>query len=61
MFSLLDFGHSKVEAATLEDIKMVDIEFNKHDSQKIVTNHLALYNLKRYEHEYSHRMKYYGE
>jgi hypothetical protein len=51
MFSLLDFGHSKVEAATLEDIKLVNIEFKKHDPQKIVTNHLALYNLKRYEHE----------
>jgi hypothetical protein len=51
MFSLLDFGHLKVEAATLEDIKLVNIEFKKHDPHKIVTNHLALYNLKRYEHE----------
>jgi hypothetical protein len=31
MFSLLDFGHLKVEAATLEDIKLVNIEFKKHD------------------------------
>jgi hypothetical protein len=51
MFSLLDFGHSKVEAAALEDIKLVNIEFKKHDPQKIVGNHMALYNLKRYEHE----------
>jgi hypothetical protein len=51
MFSLLDFGHSKVEVATLEDIKLVNIEFKKHDPQKIIGNHMALYNLKRYEHE----------
>jgi hypothetical protein len=51
MFSLFDFGHSKVEATALEDIKLVDIEFKKHDPHKIVSNHLALYNLKRYEHE----------
>jgi hypothetical protein len=51
MFSLLDFGHSKVEAAALEEIKLVNIEFKKHDPQKIVGNHMALYNLKRYEHE----------
>jgi hypothetical protein len=31
MFSLLDFGHSKVEAAALEDVKLVDIEFKRHD------------------------------
>ena len=30
-FSLLDFGHSRVEAATLEEIKLVSIEFKKHD------------------------------
>ena len=50
MFSLLDFGHSKVEAATLEDIKLVDIEFKRHDPQKIVETHLAQYNLKKYVH-----------
>jgi hypothetical protein len=51
MFSLLDFGHSKVEAATLEDIKLINIEFKKHDPQKIMGNHMALYKLKRCEHE----------
>jgi hypothetical protein len=51
MFSLLYFSHSKVEAATLEEIKLVNIEFKKHDPQKIVGNHTALYNLKIYEHE----------
>jgi hypothetical protein len=51
MFSLLDFGHSKVEVAALEDIKTVNIEFKKHDPHNIMGNHMALYNLKRYEHE----------
>jgi hypothetical protein len=36
MFSLLDFGHSKVEVAALEDVKLVDIEFKRHDPCKIV-------------------------
>jgi hypothetical protein len=53
MFSLLDFNHSKVEATTLEDIKLVDIEFKRHDPQKIMENHLAQYNLKKYMHENS--------
>jgi hypothetical protein len=51
MFSLLDFGHSKVEVAALEEIKMVNIEFKKHDPLKIVGNHMALCNLKIYGHE----------
>jgi hypothetical protein len=51
MFSLLDFDHSKVEVAALEDINLINIKFKKHDPQKIVGNHMALYNLKRYEHE----------
>jgi hypothetical protein len=50
-FSLLDFGHSKVEVAALEEIKLVRIEFKKHDPQKVVGNHMANCNLKRYEHE----------
>jgi hypothetical protein len=53
MFTLLDFSHSKVEAATLEDVKLVDIEFKKHDPHKIVENHLAQFNMKRYIHENS--------
>ena len=53
MFTLLDFGHSKVKVATLEDVKLVDIEFNKHDPHKIVKNHLAQFNMKRYMHENS--------
>ena len=50
-FFVLDFDHSKVEAATLEKITLVSIEFKKHDPQKVVGNHMANCNLKRYEHE----------
>jgi hypothetical protein len=53
MFSLLDFGHSKVEVAALEGVKLVDIEFKRHDPHKIVENHLAQFNMKRYVHENS--------
>jgi len=53
MFLLLDFGHSKVEAADLNDFKLVDIEFKIHDPHKIVLNHLAQFNMKRYVHESS--------
>jgi len=41
MFSLFDFGHSKVEVVTLEDIKLVDIEFKRHGPRNIVENYLA--------------------
>jgi hypothetical protein len=51
MFSLFDFVHSKVEVVALEYIKLVDIEFKKHNPRKIMSNHLYLYNLKRYVHE----------
>jgi hypothetical protein len=61
MFSLLDFGHSKVEVVALEDVKLVDIEFKRHDPHKIVENHLAQFNMKRYVHENSRMMKYSGE
>jgi hypothetical protein len=50
-YSLLDFGHAKAEAGALEEMKLVDIEFKKHDPSKVVRNHLASYGLKRYEHE----------
>jgi hypothetical protein len=48
---LLYFGHTKVEVTTLEEMKLVDIEFKKHDPSKVVSNHLASCGLKRYEHE----------
>jgi hypothetical protein len=52
-YSLLDFGHAKVEAVALEDLKLVLIEFKKHDPQRVVSNHLASCRLKRFEHENS--------
>jgi hypothetical protein len=53
MFTLLYLGHSKVEDVALEDVKLVDIKFKKHDPHKIVENHLAQFNMKRYIHENS--------
>jgi hypothetical protein len=53
IFSLLDFNHSKVEDAALEDVKLVNIGFNRHDPHRIMENHLAEYNMKRYVHENS--------
>jgi hypothetical protein len=53
MFSLLDFGHLKLEAATLEDVKLVNIEFKRHDPQNIMENHLDLYNINKYVHKVS--------
>jgi hypothetical protein len=49
--SLLNFVHSKVEVASLEDIKLVDIELRKHDPYQIEVNHLSHCNMKMYEHE----------
>jgi hypothetical protein len=51
MFLLLYFGHSKVEVAALEDVKLVDIEVKRHNPQKIMENYLAQYNLKKCVHE----------
>jgi hypothetical protein len=52
-YSLLDFGHAKAEAASLEDLKLVYVEFKKHDPHRVVSNHLASCGLKRFEHENS--------
>jgi hypothetical protein len=52
-YYLLYFGHAKAEATTLEDIKLVHIEFKKHDPHRVVSNHLASYGLKMFEHENS--------
>jgi hypothetical protein len=53
-YSLLYFGHAKFDAIALEEMKLVDIEFKKHDPSKVVRNHMASCGLKRYEHEDSH-------
>jgi hypothetical protein len=50
-YSLLYFGHAKAEAATLEDIKLVHLEFKKHDPHRVMSNHMASCGLKRFEHE----------
>jgi hypothetical protein len=52
-YSLLDFGHAKAEAATLEDLSLVSIEYKKHDPQRIVSTHLGNCGLKRFKHECS--------
>ena len=52
-YSLLDFGHAKAEAAALEDLNLVSIEYKKHDPQRVVSKHLAHCGLKRFEHEIS--------
>jgi hypothetical protein len=52
-YSLLDFRHAKAEAATLEDLSLVSIEYKKHDPQRIVSTHLGNCGLKSFEHECS--------
>ena len=52
-FSLLNLGHSKVEAESLEEVKLVDIEHRKHDPYQLIRKHLMHCNLKSYEHEIS--------
>jgi hypothetical protein len=36
---------------TLDEMKLVDIEFKKHDPNKVVSNHMASCGLKIYENE----------
>jgi hypothetical protein len=52
-YSLLNLGHSKVEAAALGEIKLLNIDHRKYDPYKIVGNHQVNCNLKAYEHEQS--------
>jgi hypothetical protein len=53
LFLLSNFGHTKVEASALEDIKLVDIEYKMHDPHRVVEFFLSQFNMKRYIHEYS--------
>ena len=53
IFWLLNLGHSKVEVATLEKVKLVDLEHRKHDPYQTVGNHMAHCGLNAYEHEES--------
>jgi hypothetical protein len=50
-YSLLYFGHAKAEATTLEDLKLVHVEFKKNDPHRVISNHLANCGIKRFEHE----------
>ena len=52
-FSLLNLGHSKVEVAALEGVKLVDLEHKKHDPYQLVGKHMSHYNMKAYEHDES--------
>jgi hypothetical protein len=50
-FSLLNLGHSKVEAEALEEVKLVNIEYKRHDPYQLVNKHLIHCNMKAYEHD----------
>jgi hypothetical protein len=52
-FSLLNLGHSRVEAKALKEIKLVNIEYKRHDPYQLVNKHLIHCNMKAYEHEES--------
>jgi hypothetical protein len=52
-YSLSDFEHTKAKAVALEDIKLVHIEFKKHNPHRVVSNHMDNCGLKIYEHENS--------
>jgi hypothetical protein len=50
-FSLSNLGHSKVEATSLEGVKLVYLEHRKHDPYQLVGKHMGHCNMKAYEHE----------
>jgi hypothetical protein len=50
-FSLQNFDHSKVEAEALEEVKLLNIEYKRHDPYQLVNNHLIHCNMNAYEHE----------
>jgi hypothetical protein len=52
-FVLLNIGHSKAEAESLSEVKLVDIEHRKHDPYQIINRHVTQCGLKAYEHEVS--------
>jgi hypothetical protein len=52
-FTLSNLGHSKAEAESLEEVKLVNIEHRKHDPYQIISRHYIHCNLKAYEHEVS--------
>jgi hypothetical protein len=52
-FSLQNLGHSKVEEKALEEVKLLNIEYKRHDPYQLVNKHLIHCNMKSYEHEES--------
>jgi hypothetical protein len=50
---LLNLGHSKVEVAALEEVKLVNIKHRKHDPYQTVGRHMAHCGMKAFEHEES--------
>jgi hypothetical protein len=52
-FSLLNVRHSKVEAAMLEEVKLVNLKHKKKDPYQLVGKHMDHYNMQAYEHEKS--------
>jgi hypothetical protein len=53
VFLLSHFGHTKVEALGLEDIKLVDTEYKRNDPHRVVETHISHCNMKIYIHKYS--------
>jgi hypothetical protein len=51
IYTLLDFGHARVEARDLEEINMCSIDFKMHDPIKVVGNHCIQIAIKKYFHE----------
>jgi len=47
VYSLLYFGHAKVEAPALEYIALSSIEFKRNYPHKVVENHLAQFSMKK--------------
>jgi hypothetical protein len=50
---LLNIGHSKAEAESMNEVKLANIEHRKHDPYQIISRHVTQCSLKAYEHEVS--------
>jgi hypothetical protein len=52
-FFLLNIGHSKLEAESMNEVKLANIQHRKHDPYQIINWHVTQCGLKAYEHEIS--------
>jgi hypothetical protein len=52
---LLNLGHSKVEVAYIEEVKLVNLEHRKHDPYQTGGSYMAHYGMKAFEHDESPR------